>query len=274
MSNSSPARRGLAATALLGFLWQRRQPVIASIRHEFANRYSGSLLGWVWVVLFPLLFLTIYAFVYAVVFRVRLPGGGIFDYVAYVFAGLVPYLAMMEAVNTAASSVRSQLTAIRSALMPIEIVPARVAGVAIVSMLVGMVLVVVLSAVTSRLSANIMFLPVIVVVHALFFLGLCSLLAVVGALVRDIAYLVNLFALMFLFLSPIAYTEEMLSPALWFLRDLNPVYYIVHAYRQAVFYSGPVDWVPLAIFVVMSLLMFAAGAAVLRRFKGVATENA
>jgi lipopolysaccharide transport system permease protein len=84
---------------------------------------------------------------------------------------------------------------------------------------------------------------------------------------------VNLFSLMFLFLSPIAYTDAMLPPQLWFLRDLNPVYYVVDAYRTALFDQAPVDWLRLLIFTVMSVLILVAGAAALRRFKGIATEN-
>jgi lipopolysaccharide transport system permease protein len=269
-----PGRRRLAATELLALLWRRRRTVWASIQHEFANRYSGSLLGLVWVVLFPLLFLSIYVFVYAVVFQVRLPGGGVADYVLYVFSGLVPYLAMMEAANQSAAAVRSNLMAIRSALMPIEIVPARIVGVALASMLVGLGLVVILSLATGHFGAKALLLPAVIVVHTALFLGMACLLAVIGALIRDIAYLVNLFSLMFLFLSPIAYTREMLAPQLWFLRDLNPVHYIVAAYRQALFETGPVDWMALGVFCALSLATLLAGAAALRRYKGIATDNA
>jgi lipopolysaccharide transport system permease protein len=273
MNSAAPGRAGLAAAALLHFLWQRRASVAAAVRHEFASRYSGSLLGLFWIVLFPLLFLSIYVVVYTLVFRVRLPGGGPADYVLYVFTGLVPYLAMMEAANQSAIAVRGNLAAIRSALMPIEVVPARIVGVALVSLLVGLALVVVIAAMIGRLSATILLLPAIICVHAALFLGLACILAVLGALVRDVAYIVNLFSLMLLFLSPIAYTDDMLPAQLWFLRDLNPVYYVIDAYRTALF-GGAIDWPTLLVFVAISGLTLLGGAAVLRRFKGLATDNA
>jgi lipopolysaccharide transport system permease protein len=274
MNGAKPERQRFAASALLLFLWRRRRSVGASIRHEFANRYSGSMLGRLWVILFPLLFLSIYALVYTLVFRVRLPGGGVADYVLYVFSGLVPYLATMEVANQAATSVRGNLSAIRGAFLPIEIVPARIAGVAMATLAVGLVCTALLSAWTGRLSANILLLPAILLVQGLLFLGLASILAVLGALLRDIAHIVNLASLAVLFLSPIAYTEQMLPPQLWFLRDLNPVFYLVDAYRTALFDTGPVDWPRLGIFAVLSVLLFVGGAAMLRRFKGVATDNA
>jgi lipopolysaccharide transport system permease protein len=274
MNTATPPRRGLAAASLLALLWQRRDTLWASIRHEFANRYSGSLLGLVWIVLFPLAFLSIYVVVYTLVFRVRLPDGGVLDYVVYVFCGLVPYLSMMEAANQSAVAVRSNLAAIRSALLPIEIVPARVVGVAMVSLLVGLALVLLLTGLVGRLTEHVLLLPAVIAVHAALILGLACLLAVLGALIRDVAYIVNLFSLMLLFLSPIAYTNEMLPPQLWFLRDLNPIYYVVNAYRAALFDTGPVDWTPLAIFAVIGVAMLAAGSAMLRRFKGIATDNA
>ena len=274
MIDVSAGARGLAALSLSAFLWQRRKAVWASIGHEFANRYSGSLLGLFWIVLFPLLFLSIYVVVYSLVFRVRLPGGGVFDYVLYVFTGLVPYLAMMEAANLSAVAVRSNLSAIRSGLVPIEIVPARIAGVAIVSMSVGLVLVVVTSVWIERISLNVLLLPAVLFFHAALFVGTACILSVLGALVRDVAYVVNLASLMLLFLSPIAYTGAMLPPGLWFLRDLTPFYYVIEAYRTALFNDSPVDWLPLLIFAVLSVLTLIAGAAILRRFKGIATDNA
>lgn len=273
MSAMPTGRRGLAAVSLVRFLWRSRRTIGASVRHEFSNRYSGSLLGLVWIVLFPLLFLSIYVVVYTLVFRVRLPGGGIFDYVLYVFTGLVPYFAMIEAANQAAVSFRSEAAAIRSGLVPVEIVVARIVGVSFVTMFVGLLLVTGMTVFADRLSPSIVLLPFVLLVHIGFFSGLACMLAVLGALIRDVAYIVNLFSLMLLFLSPIAYTAEMLPGSLWFLRDLNPVHYIIEAYRMALFRPDSPDLFTLAVFAAIGVSAFLCGAAVLRRYKGIAADN-
>jgi len=270
----SGAPRGLAAPQLLSFLWKRRQMLVASIRHEFSDRYSGSLLGLFWVVLFPLVFLSIYVAVYTLVFRVRLEDGTPMDYVHYVFCGLVPYFAMLEAANQSASSIRSNSAAIRGSLLPVELIPARVAGVAMVSGLVGLVLIAVMTVLQGRLSLNLLLLPAVLLLHAGLFLGLSCVLSVVGALIRDVSYVVSLTGLMLLFLSPIAYTGDMLPPALWFLRDLNPVFYVIEAYRMALHYQTVPDWPRFAVFVLICLGTLFVGAAILRRYKGIATDNA
>lgn len=230
-------------------------------------------MGLIWIVLFPLLFLSIYVVVYTLVFQVRLPGGGIFDYVLYVLTGLVPYFAMIEAANQSATAFRSELSAIRSGLVPVEIVIARIVGVALISMAVGLVLVIVLAGWHGQLSLNLLMLPLVLIFHIAFFVGLACFLAVLGALIRDVAYIVNLSSLMLLFLSPIAYTEEMLPDRLWFLRDLNPVYYIIEAYRMALFREEPPNLLLLSVFFAISVLMLTCGAAVLRRYKGIAADN-
>lgn len=274
MSGEVPGSRGLAAPQLFSFLWQRRQMLGATISHEFSDRYSGSLLGLFWVVLFPLLFLSIYVAVYTLVFRVRLEDGTPMDYVHYVFCGLVPYFAMLEAANQAANAIRTNSAAIRGSLVPIELIPATVAGVAMVTGVIGLVLIVILSVILGRLSLNVLLLPVVLVLHAALFLGLSCALAVIGALIRDVSYVVSLSGLMLLFLSPIAYTSSMLPPVLWFLRDLNPVYYVIEAYRMALHYQTAPNWPRFAIFALMCLGMLFVGAAILRRYKGIAADNA
>jgi len=60
--------------ALVRRQWQFRRILWASAQIELHKRYAGSLLGPLWTVLYPLLFLGVYLFVWLVVFPVRFPG--------------------------------------------------------------------------------------------------------------------------------------------------------------------------------------------------------
>jgi lipopolysaccharide transport system permease protein len=267
-------RRRLAAIDLGAQYWTLRARLFSAALHEFNQRYRGSLLGLAWVVLLPTLFLGVYAFVYLAVFRVSLPEGGPEDYALYVLAGLAPYFATMEVVGQSANALRSNLAQVRNAVLPLEAIPARIALVALIGELAAMALLLVLAAWTGRLTANVLLLPLVLAAHFAFNLGLALTMVAVGALVRDVAHVANLFMMLLLFVSPIAFTESMLPDGLRFLADFNPVFYLAQAFREALFRTGAPDWTALAIFACIAAAAFVFGAAVLRRFRTYVMDNA
>src|SRR5207244_4901327 len=88
-------------------------------------KYAGSILGMLWYPLYSALLLGSYCFVYLVVFRVRYRELGTYDFVLFVFAGLIPYLGFSEAVSTGLGSVKQNLALLRNAVFPIEFVPVK-----------------------------------------------------------------------------------------------------------------------------------------------------
>src|SRR5438093_13712586 len=93
---------------------------VSITRIELAKRHAGSTLGMTWVVLQPALLLSVYIFVYMVVLRMRFEGFSRFDYVLYVFCGLVPYLGVMETLTTVALSIKHNMHLVKNAMLSIE----------------------------------------------------------------------------------------------------------------------------------------------------------
>ena len=124
MANLSPrSRRG---TCVDDRTCREHARLLAAItRVELAKRYAGSVLGMAWVVLQPALLLSVYLFVYLVVFKMRFQGFSRFDYVLYVFCGLVPFLGFMEAITTGALSIKQNMHLVKNVMLPIELVPVR-----------------------------------------------------------------------------------------------------------------------------------------------------
>src|SRR5437868_1465805 len=138
----------------------RNGRLLASItRVELAKRHAGSVLGLSWVVLQPALLLSVYLFVYMVVFKLRFPGYSRIDYVLYVFCGLVPYLGFMEALTSGGVSIKQNIHLVKNVMLPIELIPVRAVIVGMTSQFVSLGIVLVLSAVTGSLTYRVIFLP-------------------------------------------------------------------------------------------------------------------
>ncbi|MGY4329389.1 ABC-type polysaccharide/polyol phosphate export permease [Bradyrhizobium sp. LB7.2] len=172
-----------ASLALLSSLAKHQRVLRAMTRLELQKKYAGSLLGYTWIVLQPLLFLGAYLLVFLVIFRVRLPGMTDLGYVAYVFSGLIPFLTLMEVATTSPVVIRQNMHLIKNVIMPVEIILLRVVAGALVVQLVGLALLLLLLGLDLEFGWKLLFLPVVVLLSALFLVGLALLLAPMGVIV-------------------------------------------------------------------------------------------
>jgi lipopolysaccharide transport system permease protein len=253
-------------------LWRFRRILYASTRSELHKRYAGSLLGPIWPFLYPLLFLSAYLFLWMVVFNLRFPGMGRLGYVVYVFCGLVPFLFLSEALTSGAVSIRQNMQFIKSVIMPLELVPARAVFIALSSHLVGLLLVVVLSGVNGTLSWRLALLPIVVAVYAAGLVGAAWIAASLGVLVPDVAQVLNIAVMQLMFVSPIAFTPDMVPEKFRLTLSLNPVTYIVDVYRGVLISSYGIPARSAAAFAAMSVVLFATGAALCARFKSLVVD--
>jgi lipopolysaccharide transport system permease protein len=257
---------------MLHLLTSNYRLLIAITRVELAKRYAGSVLGLGWVVLQPALLLSVYLFIYMVVFEVRFPGFSTFDYVLYVFCGLVPYLGFMEALTTGSLAIRQNIHLVKNVMLPIELVPVRSVLVGMTSQMVSLGIVLVLVAVSGALTPHVLWLPLVVLLQVLLLVGLTWILSSVTVALPDITYFINLFVFLLMFLSPIAFKPEMVPANFQWVVYLNPVSYMIEAYRDSLLNGTWPEPFEFSVFAGGALVIFAAGATFFRAFKGVLVD--
>ena len=202
-------------------------------RTELAARYAGTLLGPAWAVLGPLLLLGLYATTYSMILKVRVGDLGPTQYVLFIFAGLVPFLATSEALHQGVSSVVANRALLSNTVFPIDLAPVKAVLLAQVPMAVGMVMVLAGKALfDGGVPGTAALLPVVWALHAVTLLGLCWCLALFNVVLRDLQMLMAATLLALLIISPIAYTRDMVPAGLTFVVVLNPFAYFVQAYQQ------------------------------------------
>lgn len=92
------------------------------LRREIRDRYVGTATGLGWVLLHPLLMLAIYSFVFAFVFRIRLPGSeNPLTYVVFVAIALWPWFLFQEGLMRAMGALRAQAALIRKTALSREL---------------------------------------------------------------------------------------------------------------------------------------------------------
>lgn len=261
------SRSEVAALVYLRALIRHWRLLSSTTRIELYKRYAGSLFGFAWVFLNPLLFLGVYLFLYLVVFRMRLPEMSELGFAVFVFAGLVPYMGFMEVASGSVGLMKANLHFLKNLVFPVALLPCRMALVALVSELVGLAMVIVLAGLDGQLSYQLALLPLVILLQFLFFIGIACLFSVFGMLLPDFGYFLNTFLLFILFVTPIGFKPDMVPARLKLVIFLNPFHYMTDAFRSALQAPNGVHWTSIGVFAAMSIIVFFLGAACFRRFQ-------
>ena len=77
-------------------IYQYRQMIFSLVRKDLRGRYKGSVLGFMWTFINPLLQLMVYTIVFSVIMR-----NGIEQYYLFLFVALVPWIFFSSALTGA-----------------------------------------------------------------------------------------------------------------------------------------------------------------------------
>jgi lipopolysaccharide transport system permease protein len=260
------------ASAMTTTLVDNTKLLAAITRVELTKKYAGSVLGQVWLVLQPALLLSVYLFVYLVVFKVRFPGFSQMDYVLHVFAALVPFLGVIESTNASVLSIKANMHLVKNVMLPIELVPVRTVLVAVSGECLALGVVIALCAVTGVLSPWVVLLPLALLLQVVALVGIAWILSGLGVALTDTSYIVNLFMFLLMFVSPIAFEPAMVPERLRLVVYGNPVYYMIEIFRDSLIAGRHLDPRVWAIHAVMSVSLYVVGAAFFRKFKNVLVD--
>jgi ABC-type polysaccharide/polyol phosphate export permease len=210
------------------------------VARELKARYRGSVLGFVWSFINPLLLLGVYSFIFTTVLPNRVEG--VQPYALFMLCGLLPWTWFSSSLTEAAGSLISGGNLLKKVLFPAEILP-------IVSVLANMVhfflalpIVVVFLLLYQHVpdAAELIWFPVVLVVQVVFTSALALVLAALTVHFRDLRdILANVLTLWF-FATPIIYP--------WFqpevgpyrhLFNLNPFTHLAVSYQEILFFPGP-----------------------------------
>ncbi len=234
--------------SLLNLVRHRELALVLAIR-EIKDRYAGQSLGAIWALAHPVFLVTLYVFIFAVVFRVKV--GGTLDmprdYATYILAGLVPWLAVQESLNKACVAITSNASLVKQVVFPLDVLPFKGVLTSLFPQAVGTVVMALYALATQgSVPWTYALLPLLIALQVIWMLGLAYLLACVGVFLRDIKDVIQLFTTAGVYLMPAFYLPSMIPEILRPLLYLNPFSYMIWCYQDLVYFGRiehPWAWV-------------------------------
>ena len=226
-------------------------------RRETSERYAAHVLGAAWSVAHPLILMSVYVFIFGFVFKARVDAGMPLDYMVYILSGLIPWMAVADALNRAPTAVSSNASLVKQVVFPIEVLPAKTVLATLLPQVVQIVMLMVYVVVShGQLPATYALAPVLIVLQTLAILGIGYALSSVAVYFRDLKDIVQVFTMVGIYLMPVFYLPNMVPAMARPLLYLNPFSYVIWAYQDALYFgriAHPVAWVVLAAGSVLSL---------------------
>lgn len=247
-------------------LYSYRHVLQATTLQDLRAKYTGTALGGIWSVLYPILFLSLYATVYMYILKINLEGLSPFDYVLVIFSGLIPFLGFAEALGSGVGSVTANAGLVKNTLFPIELIPLKAVLVSSVTMIVGLVLLLSILWGKGIILATQWLVPVIFLLQLIFTCGLIWLLAAINVFFRDVNQMISIIILFLMLVSPIGYTASMIPENMMPLMYPNPLYYLIMLYRACIT-ENVVPWDMLLVFSGFAIGFFVVGYYVFTRLK-------
>ncbi len=250
-------------------IWSRRHLLFAAVNTSLRQRYAGSVLGLVWIVLGPLLLLSLYAAIYLVVFRVRPPDMEPGLYVLYIFSGLVPLINFSQGLMLATTSLSADKDILLNTVYPAELVPLREVVVSLVTLAIGIGIIAVATVFLGQLFWTWLLVPVVMALLTMFLTGIAWILSLANLVLKDIQQILTYVTILLLVASPIAYTPDMLPSSLAVLIYFNPLAYFVISFQSLIVLGMLPPWPILLGISVFGIGSFVLGAYVFSRAKTV-----
>jgi len=227
--------------ANLAQLIRYRGLIQSLVARELKARYRGSVLGFFWSLINPLLLLAIYSFVFTKIMPNRVEG--VQPYALFMFCGILPWNWFSASLTESAGSLISGGNLIKKVLFPAEVLP-------IVSVLANMVhfffglpiLIMFLIVYRHPPDAwDLVWFPVAVSVELVFTLALALVVSALTVHFRDIRDILANLLMFWFFATPIIY--PWFQPGLERYRTLfnvNPFTHLAVSYQEILFFNGPI----------------------------------
>jgi ABC-type polysaccharide/polyol phosphate export permease len=256
-------------SVFLRSLADRRNLLVQLVRRDFEQRFVGSAAGWLWGVVHPLVLLLSWTFVFHVCLQIKLGQREVTqNYPLYLFCGFLPWLLFQETVLRSTSCLLDHANLIKKTVFPSEVAPLSIFFSALINHLIGLALVVAAVAVwLNRISVMILLLPVYMVFLGLFAVGIAWFVAALNVYLRDTAQAVSVVLTLWFWLTPIFIAEGQYPEGLRFLIRVNPLAYVVRAYRERLLSYRLPDVEELAVVAVYSVVTFFVGGLFFRHLK-------
>src|SRR5882757_8303102 len=262
VENAGPVRR------VVGFfikpfvqMWQHQDLIAAILRREMSERFKGSIAGWVWAIVAPLLAIAVYTFFFSnklempAMYAVTKDPG--INYALFILSGIVVFNFWSEMAFRAPMLLHEYTHFIKQTIFPSDMLAVistlRATAYTLISITVLLIFQI---SVTGSLPWTVLLMPFIFIPFMAFLVGMSWFLCAIGAFTRDAGYLMINIVPLFMFATPVFYHQSIFAPPWDLVIYINALTGYVEVMRDIMLVGKLPSWPVYAWTLLISIFSF------------------
>jgi ABC-type polysaccharide/polyol phosphate export permease len=255
--------------AQVGTLLRYRLLIQSLVSRELKARYRGSVLGFLWSFINPLLLLLTYGLVFTYVF----PASHVPSYFLFLFCGILPWTWFQSSIAQSSGILMAGGNLIKKVLFPAEVLPVVTVLANLVHFVLGLPILLLFLAWEGRLTWTALLVPLPMAVQLVFTIGLALVLSALTVHFRDLQDILGHILHLWFWASPVIYPyTEPKGPVREVIR-WNPMAHVLVSYQQMLFEGHFDHYRGLAVAGLVAVAVFALGAFIFDRLRDTFAEE-
>lgn len=222
---------------IIGFFktpWQHRELIARLSRRDIVAKYRGSFLGLAWVIIEPLMLLMVYTLFLGTFIKARWATDGVNNLTLslVLFVGLNCYNFFSDALSKAPNLIHGNSNYVKKIIFPVDVLPwVLILSSLIQTMITFFILIIWYGFTMGFVPITSLCLLPLLLAMTLFMLGGIYYISSLSVYIRDTGYALKFFITAMLFLSPVFYRMDAMSPTLQSYLYLNPLAFMIEQAR-------------------------------------------
>ena len=242
-------------------LLRYRDLIWTLVARDLKVRYRRSAIGFVWTMLQPLLTMLVLQLVFSTIFRFQIT-----NYPVYALSGILFWNFFSQSIVASMNSLRGNASLIAKMPVPKEVFPLATVIAGVVNLLLALVPLFAILLVTGHpVRPAVLFLPLSIVLAALFTLGVGLLLSPMAVFFHDVVELVGVVMTMLMYLTPVFYPMAILPEKLRWVVRFNPVRSVLEVFRDPIYLGKVPPLSHLSVVLAIVVLSLVVGSLFFRR---------
>lgn len=248
-------------------LYRNRELIWEMALRELKMKNKGSFLGYLWLLLGPLIQVVAYVLIVALIFKTTTgENPDSFSYVLYVLSGMIPWQIITRSLQDSPTLIIDRMDLVKQVIYPIETLPLTTFIITAIGASASLCVFLGLAAVTGNLSWGLLFLPIPLILLFMLVVGMSWIFSIVGIFVKDLREIVTVILGLLVYFSPVILTPQMVGERMYsYILIFNPFSHVIISFRDVFYWQFHlVSWV---MFLVLAIGSFLVGGWIISRTK-------
>ncbi|MFE5324206.1 ABC transporter permease [Paenibacillus sp. NPDC056579] len=236
-------------------IYNYRQMLKSLVLTDLRTRYKGSVMGFLWTFLNPLLLLAIYSVVFSFIMRQNIE-----NYPMFLFCAILPWTFFSSSIQSSAGIIMRNSNLVKKIYFPREILPLSVIIAGVINYLFGLVILIPSLLLTGvQINISLIAFPLILFIQTLLTLGIGLIVSAMNVYFRDLEHIIAIVLQAAFYITPIIFPISMVPEQFQALFSLNPMTEIIQAYRNIFYYGTMPDFMHLSLYLLYSIIVLVVG---------------